>query len=496
MENFVQAIPLVFNFSTLLIALVGVILGIIIGALPGLSSTMGVALFIPVTYIMSPSTGLVFLGAIYMASTYGGSISAILLNTPGTPSAIITAIDGYELTKKGKSGEAISIATIASFFGGIISVLALIFVSPPLAKLVIQFGSVEMFLLSILGLTIIVSLSKDSLLKGLIAGFLGMLVSVIGIDTLTAEYRYTYNILSLFGGVSIIATVIGVYSTSQVFRLAAQLRTTIQYSYDESQKLSIIPMKLVIKNIFNFFRSGIIGTLVGILPGAGMSIAAALAYNTAKSASKNPEEYGEGSIEGLAASEASNNGVVGGSLVPLLTLGIPGNTVSAIFLGGLMIHGLQPGPQLFAEHGHITFALFIGLLVSTFLMMIVGISGARIFGKISVLPTNILAPIIMTLCVIGAFSISNNIFNVYVMFFFGLVGLAMSELGFFQAPFALGLVLGPITEQEFRRALLISRGDYSVFFSSPIAIILIALIVIFLVYPMLRERFKKTKADS
>lgn len=493
MEYFFNALPLVFNFSALAISLLGVVLGIIIGALPGLSSTMGVALFIPVTYMMKPSTGLVFLGAIYMASTYGGSISAILINTPGTPSAVITALDGFELTKQGKGGEALSMATIASGIGGIISVFALMFISPPLSKLVIKFGAAEMFLLSILGLTIIVSLSKDSLVKGLMVGLFGMLVSVIGIDGITGEYRYTYDILSLFGGVNTVATVIGVYSTSQVFKLAAQKRSTIQYEYDESTKLNLVSIKDVLRNSFNFVRSGIIGTIIGILPGAGVSIASALAYNASKSTSKHPETYGEGSIDGLAASECANNGVVGGSLVPLLTLGIPGNTVSAVFLGGLIIHGLQPGPQLFTKHGDIAYALFIGLFVATIVMTIVGLSGAKIFAKISVMPTNVIAPIIMALCVIGAFSISNNSFNIYVMFFFGLLGLAMSELNFFQAPFVLGLVLGPITEQEFRRVLLISKGDYGVFVSSPISIMLVVSIIAFLVYPYIREYKLKNK---
>lgn len=490
MEHIVSALPLVFNIYTLAIAFIGVVLGIIIGALPGLSSTMGVALFIPVTYSMQPSTGLVFLGAIYMASTYGGSISAILLNTPGTPSAVITAIDGYELTKKGQSGEALSMATIASFIGGIISIIALMFISPPLSKLVIKFGAAEMFLLSILGLTIIVSLSKGSLVKGLIIGFAGMLFSVIGIDGITGQYRYTYDILSLFGGLSTVATVIGVYSTSQVFKLAAQKRSTIQYEYDSTKKLNIISLKEVIRNSFNFLRSSVIGTIVGILPGAGVSIASAIAYNASKSTSKHPETYGEGSMDGLAASEAANNAVVGGSLVPLLTLGIPGNTVSAIFLGGLVIHGLHPGPQLFTKHGNITYALFIGLFVATFLMLIVGVGGAKVFAKISIVSTNIIAPIIMALCVIGAFSVSNNEFNIYVMFAFGLFGLAMSELDFFMAPFVLGLVLGPITEQEFRRALLISKGNYKVFISSPISVFLVILIMSFLIYPYIRKKSK------
>lgn len=491
MQYILEAVPLVFNFYTLLVMIVGIILGIAIGALPGLSSTMGVALSIPITYTMHPATGLVFLSAIYMSSTYGGSISAILIKTPGTPSAVITAIDGYELTKQGKSGEALSMATIASTIGGLISCVALIFLSPPLAKLVVAFGSPEMFLLSILGLSIIVGLSKGSVLKGLISGILGMLLSLIGIDTITGEYRFTYNILSLFGGISTVAVVIGIFSASQVYVLAAQKRTTIQYDYNSKQKLRLISIRDFFLNLFNIIRSGVIGTIIGILPGAGVSIASALAYNISKSSSKEKELYGEGSLEGIAASESANNGVVGGSLVPLLTLGIPGNAVSAVFLGGLVIHGLRPGPQLFTKYGGITYALFIGLFISTILMLFVGLFTAKYFTKVSTVPTNVLAPIIMTLCVIGSYSVANSEFNIYLMIIFGIIGFLMLYFKYSQPSFILGLVLGPIAEQEFRRSLLISGGDYKIFIASPISILLVVAIIFFSFYPFIKAIFIK-----
>lgn len=491
MEYFLAALPLAFAPMTLLLAVFGVIAGIIIGALPGLSSTMGVALFIPVTYTMEPATGLVFLAAVYMASVYGGSISAILIQTPGTPSAVITALDGYELTKQGRSGEALSMSVIASTVGGLVSVIALMFLSPLLAQVVVAFGSAEMFLLAILGLTIIVSLSKDSLVKGMMVGVFGMLISVVGIDTLTGQDRYTMGVMELYGGINSVAAVIGMYSASQVFKLAAQKRKTIQYDIGDSiSQLKPASLKTVGKNMFNMLRSGVIGTYVGILPGAGVSIASALAYNTARSTSKEPDQYGKGSLEGLAASEAANNGVVGGSLIPLLTLGIPGNTVSAVFLGGLIIHGMRPGPRLFTEHGAVTYALFIGLFISTLIMLGVGLGGSKIFARISVVPTNMIVPIILALCVFGSYSISNNIFNVYIMLIFGFIGYALGELEFFQAPFVLGMVLGPIAEQEFRRALMISKGDYSVFVGSPIAVFLVLAILFFLLYPIFGDSIK------
>ena len=493
MEYIMEAIPLVFSPQALMISIFGVVVGILIGSLPGLSSTMGVALFIPITYGMKPSDGLILLGAIYMASTYGGSISAILIKTPGTPSAVITAIDGYELTKQGKGGEALSMSTIASTVGGIISCVALLFLSPLLAKLVTSFGAPEMFLLSILGLTIIVGLSKKSIVKGLLAGILGMLVSTVGIDSITGEYRYTFEMVELFGGLSTVAIVIGVFSASQVFNLASQKRATIQYEYDANQKLNMVSKKDLNKNWFNMFRSGVIGTLVGILPGAGVSIASALSYNAAKNVSKEPDLFGEGSLEGVCASEAGNNGVVGGSLIPLLTLGIPGNAVSAVFLGGLIIHGLRPGPQLFTDHGAITYSLFLGLIVATLIMCLVGLVAAKYFAKVSTVPTNVLGPIIMTLCVIGAYSVANSTFNIYTMFIFGLIGFGMAELDYFPAAFILGLVLGPIAESEFRRSLLSSKGSYSIFLSSPICIGLVISIVFFVFYPYIKDIFLKNK---
>jgi len=344
MENaMLFALGNVFSPHNLLFAFLGTTLGIVIGALPGFTSTMGVALFIPFTFNMSPETGLIFLAAIYCASTYGGSISAILIQTPGTPAAIITAIDGYELTKQGLAGKALAMATFASYIGGLISATALLLIAPPLSRLVLKFGPSEIFFLALFGLTIIVGLSKGSMIKGLMSGVLGILLATVGIDNLTGAYRYTYGIMSLFEGIPIVPCVIGLYSASQVFVLAEQKRTTIQYDATVTKESTWIRLSDVKTLWTNLIRSGIIGTLVGIVPGAGMSIASALSYNEAKRFARKPELFGKGSLEGVAASEAANNGVTGGSLVPLLTLGIPGNAVSAIFLGGLLIHGLKPG---------------------------------------------------------------------------------------------------------------------------------------------------------
>lgn len=480
----------VFAPINLLMAATGTVLGIVIGALPGFTSTMGVALFIPVTFSMSPETGLIFLVAIYCASTYGGSISAILIQTPGTPSAIITAIDGYELTKQGRGGQALGMSTFSSFIGGIISSVALLMIAPPLAKLVLLFGPSEIFFLALFGLTIIVGLSKGSMVKGLLSGAFGLLLATVGVDSMTGSYRYTFDIMPLFDGIPMVPAVIGLFSACQVFALSSQSRTTIQYEGKIPDVGSTLPRWSDIKGMWwNFLRSGVIGTIIGIIPGAGMSIASAMAYNEAKKHSDQPELYGKGSMEGLAASETANNGVTGGSLVPLLTLGIPGNSVSAVFLGGLLIHGLKPGLQLFTQHAEIAYSLLFGMFVANLLMLLIGALAAKKIAKVSSLPTTILAPIIMALCVMGSFAIRNNMFDVALMLVFGFLGYMMKRGGYSLACFVLGIILGPLVESELGRALILTGGNPLKLVGSPLSALLFGLIVLSLVGPWAKEKF-------
>ncbi len=497
MENAILfALGNVFSPHNLLFAFLGTTLGIVIGALPGFTSTMGVALFIPFTFNMSPETGLIFLAAIYCASTYGGSISAILIQTPGTPAAIITAIDGYELTKQGHGGKALAMATFASYIGGLISATALLLIAPPLSRLVLKFGPSEIFFLAVFGLTIIVGLSKGSMIKGLMSGVLGILLATVGIDNLTGAYRYTYGVMSLFEGIPIVPCVIGLYSASQVFVLAEQKRTTIQYNATMAKESTWIRLSDV-KNLWtNLTRSGIIGTLVGIVPGAGMSIAAALSYNEAKRFARKPELFGKGSLEGVAASEAANNGVTGGSLVPLLTLGIPGNAVSAIFLGGLLIHGLKPGLTLFTKHADVGYSLLFGLFVANTMMFLIGSLAAKRIARVAVFPTTVLAPIIMSLCVVGSYAIRNNPFDVVLMLVFGFVGYFLKKQGFSLASMVLGIILGPMVESELRRALMLSGGQLLPLLQRPLSLFFFALILLSLFGPLVKDYMRRKKTGE
>lgn len=472
----------------LLFCLTGTVVGIIIGALPGFTSTMGVALFIPFSYSMPPATGMIFLASIYCASTYGGSISAILINTPGTPSAVITTIDGYEMTKNGEGGRALAMAVFSSLIGGLFSAAALLLIAPPLSKIVLLFGPVEIFYLALFGLSIIVGFSKGSLVKGLISGIVGLLLATVGVDMISGVYRYTFDNVSLFEGLQSVPLVIGLFSACQVLALGEQKTARIVREIATIKDSTMPRLSDIKANWFNMLRSSLIGTIVGIIPAAGMSIACAIAYNEAKRVSKHPEKFGHGSVEGVIASEAANNGVVGGSLVPLLTLGVPGNTVSAIFLGGLLIHGLRPGAQLFTKYADVTYTLLLGLFVANIMMFIVGLVAARQVAKVTRISTNLLAPVIMVLCAVGSYAIRNNLFDTGIMMLFGIVGYLMKRWGFSPPCMILGIILGPMAEGEFRRAVMLSQGRISFFYSSPISIILLLLILLSLAGPLARKK--------
>ncbi len=480
--------PINLSFS-----LLGTVIGIIVGALPGFTSTMGVALFIPFTYSMSPAAGLIFLASIYCGSTYGGSISAILIRTPGTPAAVITAIDGYEMTRNGEGGRALAMAVFSSLIGGLISAAALPFIAPPRAQLVLRFGPVEVFYLAILGLSVIIGISKGSVLKGSIAGVMGMLLATVGVDGISGSYRYTLDNVSLFEGLPVVPVVIGLFSACQVFSLVEQKNVTIIKDIASFSDDSWPKMRDIRDHFWLMVKSGIIGTVVGIIPAAGMSIACAISYNEARRSSKHPEKFGSGSVEGVIASEAANNGVTGGSLVPLLTLGIPGNTVSAIFLGGLLIHGLRPGVQLFTKNADVAYTLLFGIFVANILMFLVGVVAARYVARITKISTRLLAPAIMVLCVIGSFAIRNNLFDVGVMVVAGLVGYLMNRWGYSTPAFILGLILGPMAEGELRRSIMLSRGDWKFFCNSTLSVLLLVLIFVSLFGPTIVSYLRRSR---
>lgn len=479
----------------LLAMLGGTALGIVIGCLPGLSAAMGVALMLPLTFTMPPDTGLIVLGAIYCGAIFGGSISAILIHTPGTPASAATAIEGYQMTLQGRAGKALATACWSSFWGGLLSCISLYFFAPLLAQLALKFMSAEKFWLGIFGLTIIAGVSSKSIIKGLMSGALGLLLSTIGLDPIDGTKRFMFGQAFLAEGVNTTCALIGLFSMSQVFILAEKKIVERARAQKFSDKLTLTraEKKLLWPTVI---RSWIIGNIIGILPGAGASIACFMGYNNAKSFSKHKEEFGHGSIEGVCGSEAANNAVTGGSLIPMLTLGIPGESVTAVLMGGLIIQGLAPGPELFTQHADMTYTFFAGFVLVQFFMLALGTLGCRGFAQISRLSDAILIPCVTVLCVIGSYAIHKNFADVIVMLIFGVLGYFMRKFDLNTAAVVLALILGPISEKGLRGALRVSGGDVSVLFKSPVSWVLIVLSIIGIFSPFLMNRFEKKVAGT
>jgi len=481
--------PLHFPFLFL-----GVAGGIIVGAIPGLTGSVGIILLIPFIYQLDASTAIVMLCGMFCGAIYGGSISAILISIPGTPSAAATVLDGYPLAQKGEAGKAIGIATIASTTGGIISTFCLMFIAPQLARFALKFGPEEYFALMIFGLTIIASVSGESLVKGLISGFFGLLIATIGLDPVTGYARFSFNIPNLMTGFPLLPVLIGLFAISQIFiQLEAVGKKIIHFK----QKIkNVLPSFKELKRLFTvIIASSFLGTFIGIIPGTGGTIASFLAYSEAKRWSKDPDSFGRGNIIGVAAPEAANNGTTGGAMVPLLALGIHGDVITAVMLGALLLIGIRPGPLLFKEHPEIINSIFAGMLLANVLILLLGILSVRLFPQVLRTPAAILFPIIFTLCFLGAFSLNNSVYDMFIALIFGIIGYIMRKNNFPAAPVVLGVVLGPIAEDELGRALIISHGDWTVLFQSPLAIFFYV-ISIFSLLSSLKRQFSihsKTK---
>nr|WP_319776646.1 tripartite tricarboxylate transporter permease [uncultured Sphaerochaeta sp.] len=483
---FVEILLNVFSWDIMLALVGGVIAGIAIGAMPGLTSTMGIALLMPLTFKFEPHVGMMLLIGEFVGGIYGGSITAILINTPGTSSAAATTLDGYPMTRRGEAGRALGISTISSATGGMISGLMLVFIAPTLASMALKFSAPETFALAFFGISIISSISGNSLVKGLISGLLGLMISLIGMDNISGFSRFTFGSIFLMNGLSFIPVLVGLFAMSQCLQSIEEL-LVVNAIDTKDLKRAKISMKDFLTIFPTAVRAGITGTLIGIIPGAGGDISAFVSYDIEKRFSKHPDLFGTGIPEGIAAPEASNNGTTGGALIPLLTLGIPGDSNTAVMLGALMMHNLTPGPQLFIEHALTVNTLFAGFFIANLVMMVLGLSNVKHFVKIVNIPKQILVPIVMVLCVIGSFAINSNFNDVIVMFIAGLVGYVLSKGGFPLSPIVLALILGPMAESNFRRSLVMSHGNYSIFFTRPIAATFIAIALLSLFLPIFKS---------
>lgn len=463
----------------LLLILLGTVGGLIVGGMPGLSATMGLALLVPFSYTLGSTAGLVLLGAFYVGAIYGGSFTAIMVNAPGTPSSIATALEGYPMTRQGRSEEAVIGSTVGSFIGGLLGIVALIAIGPILAGFALRFGPQENFWIAVFGLTIVVTLAEDSLLKGVLGALFGILLSTIGLAPVGGDVRFTFGMSELQGGVELIPAMIGLFTIPEVIRLIRGRGVDAEVRQEKQQSLSAAwaaASRILLRPV-NLVRSGLIGVVIGALPGAGSSVSNLVAYNEARRASRSPEQFGKGKLEGVVASETANNATIGGGMVPTLTLGVPGSPPHAIILGALLLQGLRPGAQLFQAQGALVYTFVVALGLAAMMMMPVGLVAGRALQRaVVVMPTRYLAPGIVLLSIVGAYAIRNSPIDVLVMGALGVLGYLLLAVGVGPAPVVLGLILGPIAESGLTQGLQASAdmdSPWLSFVTSPISIVLV-----------------------
>ncbi|MBN8201937.1 MULTISPECIES: tripartite tricarboxylate transporter permease [Bacillaceae] len=494
MDAFLQGFQIVLQPMNIFWVVIGGFLGTIVGMLPGLGPATAVAVLIPITFGMDPTSAIILMAAIYYGAMYGGSRSSILLNTPGDGSAIAATFDGYPMAQKGQAGEAMAISAVASFIGGVLAVFGFIFLAKPLANFALKFGPSEYFLLMLLTLSAIVSLSIGKMVKGFIAMALGLLISTIGIDPQTGVHRFTMDIPHLSEGIEFLIVIIGVYAVGEVFYNFL----TIDKVKKEKKKVGRIwfTKDQWKRSKWPILRSAPLGFIVGVLPGAGGSIASMMSYSTEKQLSKKPEEFGEGAVEGLAAPESSNNAASVGAMIPLLTMGIPGSGTTAVMLGALIMLGVRPGPLLFENDPGMVWALINSMFIGNIALVIINILLVGLLVKILDTPAKVLYPLIIMLAFIGTYTLSYSTVDYFLLLLFGVIGLFMKIMDFPIAPLVLAIIVGGDMEQNFRMALTSSNGSLSIFFSSGISITLIVLTVLSLFYPIVINKFKKKSRND
>lgn len=504
MNEVLEAFSIVFSFETIVIIFLGTLAGILTGIIPGLTVNMGIALLLPLTYSFSGVNGILLLLGVYCGAIYGGSITAILISTPGTPASAATVLDGYPMAKRGEAGRALGLSTMGSLFGGVFSTIALILVAPQLAKVATGFSAPEYFALAVFGISIITSVSSHSIIKGLIGGGIGLAIATIGLDPMTSGMRFTFDSIYLMGGISFIPVLVGLFAFSQgLLSFEEDYRERMANTVVERHVAKItrlLPTWLDFRRVLpTYLRSSAIGTAIGAVPGVGGDISSWIAYNEAKRWSKHPEEFGHGSPEGVSAPEAGANSVAGGAMVPLMTLGIPGDGATAIIMGAFMVQGLALGPQLFTEHPVEVSTIFIGLMLANIFMGILGFLGMRAFVKVMDIPRKILVPTILMLCAIGSYTVNHSIADVFVMLASGIIAYVLIKLDFSMSPIVIGIILGPLAESNLRRSLMMSEGDPFILLTRPICagFLIIALITLFapIIGPHIKRLWKSRKAS-
>lgn len=484
----------IINFATfhyLILMAFAMFLGIVVGTLPGLSATIGIALLTGITYSFDSTTAMIMMIGLYIGAIYAGSLSAILINIPGTGSAAATCLDGHPLARKGMASDAIMVARTASFIGSFIGVLCFVFFTPMIRKIALSFTSAEYFWLSIFGILICGSLSaREMPVKGWIAGFLGIMVSFVGMDEIHNYERFTFGIINLVTGIPWVPLMIGTFGVPQIIKLIKNAR---DFEVIKTSKIKLKIFPILKRNLFGIFRWAVIGIGIGALPGVGENIAAWVAYGEAKSRSKEPEKWGTGVIEGVIAPEVANNTAIGGALIPLLTLGVPGSPPTAILMGALRLHGLRPGPMLQFDDPTFIFKMGAWLFWGTIMLFLIGLVTAKPMSQIMKVPPRILAPLIATLCFVGTFTVSTNLFDLRLVIVFGIIGYVLDKYGYNLGPFILGVILGPLTDANFRRVMHLNDGNFLSLISRPISMVFFITILVIVLHKPAKRLFLRVR---
>ncbi|MBX2855769.1 MAG: tripartite tricarboxylate transporter permease [Rhodobacteraceae bacterium] len=484
MDNALLGLGMVADPSTIGVIILGVLIGVLVGALPGLSSPMAIALLIPFTISMTPISAVAMLAALYCAGTFGGSITAILINAPGAPPAAATALDGYPMAKRGEAGRALGLAAVSSVTGGVLSLLILLFAAPLLAEIAVTFTSAEYFALALFALSMLASISGKSSLRNLIAGALGVFLSTIGVHLTTGVERFNFGVDDLYEGVPFVPVLIGLFAVAELLKQARV--GDVIYERVRANVMKLPSREDLHRVKWTILRSTGLGTFVGILPAEGATVAAIMGYNEARRWSKNKDEFGTGVPEGIAGPEAANNAATGGAMVPTLALGIPGSVSTALILGAMVMHGLKPGPFLLQNQPEFLYGIFAAMLVANLAFLVIGILGAKLFSQITLIPRTILWPSVLVFSIIGSYSAASSFFDVWVMVVAGIVGYFMLRFGFGPAPLIMGLVLGPIVEENFSKAMIVHDNSFLSMLERPIVLLFFALTIFSLAGPVIK----------
>tara|TARA_B100000470_G_scaffold218537_1_gene204131 strand:+ start:951 stop:2432 length:1482 start_codon:yes stop_codon:yes gene_type:complete len=487
MDAFINGFISLGDPQLLLVLLVSTLGGVVIGALPGLNATNGAALLLPFTLSMEAIPAIASLVAIYCSATFAGAITAILINTPGTPASATTCLDGYPLAQRGEAGRALGLAVVSSTIGGVLSVICLMIAAPLLARMAYQFTPPEYFALTLFGMSMLASIGEGSPLKNLISGTFGVFLALVGVDLLTSVERFTFGSHDLYDGIGFVPVMIGIFGISELIVQASSLDKRKERV---SMKAVQLPTRDDYRQVWKtILRSSGIGVFIGILPAEGATVASMIGYNEAKRWSKTPEQFGKGAIEGIAGSEAANNAATGGAMVPTLALGIPGSATAAVILAGLMVHGIRPGPSMFTEQANFAYTIFWSMMLVNLLFLVVGLTGAKIFARITLIPTQVLWPCVFMVSIVGAYALDQSMFDVWIVLISGIIGFFMRRYGFSVVPLAIGLILGEMLEQRLGQSMVMLDEKWWLMFTRPLALLFFCLTIAALFGPVLWTKY-------